>query len=134
MMTFLLAILITVVAFSLMATVLVATTRTLKAFDEPVFGAHGATRARTHPSGPNWMDMGHSPRQARAIQAPHPAECPVPAFQVPETTGSRAAPRSDTMPSLPAPRHAGRINPNTWGRVRAEVGMLKTVAHIRNAG
>lgn len=130
-MTIMLAILIAVVALSLMMTVLVASTRPLRAFDEPMFGARSAARAATVGRGPHWMDLGRKAMPSATTHAPSPTEHLMPSLPFPapaiskalETTGSHS-PRPVTTPS---PRASRPINPNTWGRIRAEVGALETM-------
>ena len=141
-MTILVAFLIAVVAVSLMMTVLVASTRPLRAHDEPIFGAtrpgSGATALNR---GPHWMDLNGAAPPSAATHAPFPTEelmpplpRPAPAkSKAPETTASRAL----THPvGTPMPRRAASgsrpINPNGWGRVRAEVGTLETIRRQRS--
>ena len=121
-MMILLALLIAVVAVSLMMTVLVASTRPLWAHDDPMFGARPSRGVATH-----------APRSAKRAVASLPLPAPTPST-APELTGSHVVSRHHAiaMP-LPAPRGSERINPNTWGLVRAEVGALKAVRnHIRS--
>ena len=141
-MTILLAFLIAVVAISLMMTVLVASTRPLRAFDEPMFGTRSSSRARMLNQGPHWMDLDGTPRPIDVTDAPRPTEpytsaLPLPAPVVPsasETTGSCAAShRVDVTQPRPVVRGSGRINPNAWGRVRAEVAVLETEHNRANS-
>ncbi len=134
-MTILLAFLIAVVAISLMMTVLIASTRPLRAYDEPMFGTRSSSRAQMLNRGPHWMDLDGTPRPIDVTDAPRPTEpytsalplsAPV-APRAPETTGSRATShRVDVTQPRQVARGSGRINPNTWGRIRAEVGVLDT--------
>ncbi len=137
-MMILIAILIAVVAISLMMTVLVASTRTFGAFDQSVFGARTPA---PRPNGPSWLDLDRAPPPSRVPNARAPQH-EIPALPVPApvrpgalaTTGSRATVRPVGEAQPPAARGSGRINPNTWGRVRAEVGALKTATdHVRSA-
>ena len=133
-MTILLALLIAVVAISLMMTVLLASTRPLRAYDEPVFGTRSGSSAQKLNRGPHWMELDGAPRPSAVTHAPRPTEqyasalplpAPVPS-RAPETTGSRTAShRVDVTQPRPMVRGSGRINPNTWGRIRAEVGALE---------
>ncbi len=122
-MMILLAILIAVVAVSMMMTVPVVSTRPLRAtFDDPVFGSRPATRVATHRSET-------LPKRAERARP----SLPIPAStmpRVPEGTGSHVVSPAVDAPRPAMPRDAGRINPNTWGRVRAEVGSLKTMRQL----
>ena len=133
-MTILLAFFIAVVAISLMMTVLLASTRPLRAYDEPVFGTRSGSSAQKLIRGPHWMDLDGTPRRNAVTHTPRPTEpytsvLPLPASvtqRVPETTGSRAAShRVDVAQPRPMVHGSGRINPNSWGRIRAEVGALE---------
>ena len=133
-MTIFLAFLIAVVAISLMMTVLLASTRPLRAYDEPVFGTRSGSSGQKRNRGPHWMDLDGTPRRAALTQEPRPIESytsalPLPAPvtpRAPETTGTRAAShRVDVTQPRPLVRGSGRINPNTWGRIRAEVGVME---------
>ena len=125
-MTILLAFLIAMVAVSLMMTVLIASTRPLRAYDEPIFGTRSSSRAQMLTRGPNWMELDGAPRPIE----PYTSSLPLPAPVAPspsETISSRAAThRVDVTQPRPMARGSGRINPNSWGRVRAEVGVLET--------
>ena len=134
-MTILLAFLIAVVALSLMMTVLVASTRPLRAYDEPMFGARPASRAAKLTCGPHWMDLDRTPPSA-ASNAPHPTEHPMPSLPLPAPAASKAPetthPRAAAHPlGAPSPRRMTSgprpINPNAWGRIRAEVEALETL-------
>ncbi len=125
-MTILLAFLIAMVAVSLMMTVLIASTRPLRAYDEPIFGTRSSSRAQKFTRGPNWMELDGATRPTEPYTSSLPLPAPV-APRASETTGSRAAShRVDVTQPRPMARGSGRINPNTWGRVRAEVGVLET--------
>ncbi len=137
-MMILIALLIAVVAISLMMTVLVASTRTFGAYDRSVFGAR---TSEPHPNGPSWLDLYRAPPPSGAPDA-RPPEQEIPALRIPapgtkkvsETTGSRATTRPVGEAQPRTARGSARINPNTWGRVRAEVGALKTATdHVRSA-
>ena len=120
-MTILLAFLIAVVAISLMMTVLLASTRPLRAYDEPVFGARSGSNAQKLDRGPHWMDLDGTPRRAALTQAPRPIESytsalPLPAPvtpRAPETTGTRAAShRVEVTQPRPPVRGSGRPCPD----------------------
>ncbi len=137
-MTILIAFLIAVVALSLMMTVLVASTRPFRAYDEPIFGARASRTGAARHTGPSWLEIDRAPPPSYASHAPSAPDREIPALpisasvmppvmppvtpKVSETTGPRAA------------RGSGRVNPNNWGRVRAEAGALKTATdHVRSA-
>lgn len=133
-MTIMIAFLIAVVALSLMMTVLVASTRPFRAYDEPIFGARASRTGAARHTGPSWLEIDRAPPPSYASRAPRAPDREIPALpfsapvmppvtpKVSETTGPRAA------------RGSGRVNPNTWGRVRAEAGALKTATdHVRSA-
>ena len=134
-MTILLAFLIAVVAISLMMTVLVASTRPLRAYDEPVFGKRSSSSAQMLNRGPHWMNLDGAPLSSDATHAPPatqpytsalPLSAPVTPM-TPKPKDSRATShRVDVTQPRPVARGSSRINPNTWGRVRAEVGLLET--------
>jgi hypothetical protein len=134
-MTVLLALFIAVVAFSLMLTVLVASTRPLRAYDLPIFTSRQADGAGLRHTGPHWMDLQGARPLRDATIAPRPPErhisaLPLPApviSDTPEISGSRVVPHPVPTPAAHAPRASRRVNPNTWGRVRSEVGTLKTM-------
>ncbi len=136
-MMILLALLIAVVAVSLMMTVLVASTRPLRAHDDPIFGpilgARPAGGVAMRLTGPSWMDFERAPRSPERALPVLPLPAPADST-APEVTGIRVvSPRHDMATPQPPPRGSERINPNTWGRVRAEAGALKTVRnHIRS--
>ena len=115
-MMILIAILIAVVAISLMMTVLVASTRPLRAFDDPIFGARSTRSAARRLSGPNWMELDRAPPPSGAPDMPHVLESQIPGLAVPAPVASRASEMADS-----------RATPNTWGRIRAEVGTLQTM-------
>jgi hypothetical protein len=133
-MMVLVAFLIAVVAISLMMTVLVASTRPMRAYDEPVFGARSSSKAQMYNRGPNWMDLDGTAHPGDITHAPRPTEQYTSALPLPATVTPRV---SDSMGSFPsshgvdvshsrqAPRSSGRVNPNTWGRVRTEVDILE---------
>jgi hypothetical protein len=123
-MTIMLAFLIAVVALSLMMTVLVASTRPLRAYDEPMFGARSASRAAKLTRGPHWMDLDRATTPSTASQAPRPTEHLMPPLPVPAPAKARPidTPSPRRVTSGPRP-----INPNMWGRIRAEVGALETM-------
>ena len=133
-MMVLVAFLIAVVAISLMMTVLVASTRPLRAYDDPVFGARSSSTTQLYNRGPNWMGLDGTAHPSDITHALRPTEqytsaLPLPATVAPRASDSmRASPSShgvDVSHSRHAPLSSGRVNPNTWGRVRAEVGILK---------
>ena len=140
-MTILLAVLIAVVALSLMMTVLVASTRPLRGYDEPMFNTRPASRANRLTNGPHWMDLGRTPPPSADTLVPRQTENPLPSLPLPSPTASTtpesSRPRGAT-PSLDVstPRRMANghrpINPNTWGRIRAEVGALETLRHARS--
>ncbi len=115
-MMILLALLIAVVAISLMMTVLVATTRPLRSFDDPIFGAGSTRGAARRLNGPNWMELDRAPPPSAAPHMPHVLESQTPELPPPAPAAARAPEMTDSC-----------TNPNTWGRVRAEVGTLKTM-------
>lgn len=128
-MTIILAFLIAVVALSLMMTVLVASTRPLRAYDEPMFGARPASRAAKLTRGPHWMDLDRATTPSTASQAPRPTEHLMPPLPIPAPATSKAGAASHAI-DAPSPRRMTSgpkpINPNMWGRIRAEVGALET--------
>lgn len=133
-MMVLVAFLIAVVAISLMMTVLVASTRPLRAYDEPVFGARSSSNAEMYNRGPSWMDLGRTAHPSDVTHAPRPTEqyasaLPLPAAVAPRASGSTGSgtptPPVDALQPGQAPRSSGRVNPNTWGRVRSEVSILE---------
>ena len=115
-MMILIAILIAVVAISLMMTVLVASTRTFGAYDQSVSGARTAA---SHPNGPSWLDLDRAPPPSRAIDA-RPTQheivaLPVPAPVTPkalEMTGTRATahPVGEAQPRATRPRPSRRAS------------------------
>ncbi len=125
-MTILLAFLIAVVAVSLMMTVLIASTRPLRAYDEPIFGTRSSSLSQMLNRGPHWVELDGAPRPTETYTSSLPLPAPV-APRASETTGFRAAShRVEVTQPSPVVRGSGRINPNAWGRVRAEVGVLET--------
>ena len=137
-MMVLVAFLIAVVAISLMMTVLVASTRPLRAYDEPVYGTRSNSNSKRFNRNPNWTDLDGTAVSNGAPRAAHPIEqytsaLPIPAPVPPAVSGTTGSPIPsnpiDALQSRPAPRSSGRVNPNAWGRVRAEVGILETRRH-----
>ena len=137
-MMVLVAFLIAVVAFSLMMTVLVASTRPLRAYDEPVFGTRSTSNSQMFNRNSNWTDLNGSAQSNAVACAPRPIErytssLPGSAQAAPKvfgSTGSQLSSHRTNLPQTPpAPGGASRVNPNAWGRVRAEVEILETRRH-----
>jgi hypothetical protein len=130
-MMVLVALLIAVVAISLMMTVLVASARPLRGYDEPVFGARTMSSGQTFGRNPNWTDLTGTGRPVDSNRrslpiAQYASTLPVGAPSASGGFGPQAfSKKSDPGRALSAPRNSGRINPNTWGRIRAEVGVLE---------
>jgi len=123
-MMVLVAFLIAVVVISLMMTVLVASTRPLGAYDEPVFGARSGSTTQMYNRGPNWMDLGGIAHPSGITHAPRPTEQYTSALPLPATVTPRApdsmgsspsSHRVDVSHSNHAPRSSRRVNPNYLG-------------------
>ena len=137
-MMILVAFLIAVVAIVLMMTVLVASTRPLRAYDEPVFGTLSDSKAQWFSRNPSWTELGGTARSIDVTRTAHPIEqytstLPLPAQVPPAVAGSTdsriASHRIDASQSQQAPRNSRRVNPNSWGRIRTEVEILEIRRH-----
>ena len=104
-MMILVAFLIAVAAISLMMTVLVASTRPLRAYDEPVFGARSNSKSQMFDRGPNWTKANAAAKTGDASRAPRPTKAyksaiPVSAAGAPSVPGSMGSGSSSSVPAM----------------------------------